>query len=130
VDAVGGGIVIVEPVIGRAEVRLALRPALCDRLAPLTAGRPLVVDYYSSRLRGVATGDLIVWFGEPAPEPCDIELEPIDDIVVLAERHLVDLLESATLHEAGPSWHRHLAIALARPELWINFLERHPSRRR
>lgn len=121
---------IVEPVIGRAAVRLALRPALRDRLASLAAGRPLVIDDYASRLRGVATGDLIAWFGEPAPERYYVELEPIDDVAVLAERHLVDLLERATVHEAGLPWHRHLAIALARPELWMDFLERHPSRRR
>jgi hypothetical protein len=122
--------VIVEPVIGRAAVRLALRPALRDSLASLAAGRLLVIDYYASRLRGVATGDLIVWFGEPAPEPCYVELEPIDDVVVLAERHLVDLLEGATLHEAGPPWHRHLAISLARPEDWLDFLDRLPARER
>jgi hypothetical protein len=59
-----------------------------------------------------------------------VELEPIDDVAVLAERHLVDLLAGATVREAGPSWHRHLAISLTRPEVWIDFLDRHPSRRR
>ena len=57
------------------------------------------------------------------------ELEPIDDVAVLAERHLVDLLEGATLREAGPPWHRHPAISPARPEDWIDFLCRHPARR-
>jgi hypothetical protein len=75
-------------------------------------------------------GDLIVWFGNPAPEPCYVELEPIDDVAVLAERHLVHLLEGATLQEAGPPWQRHPAISLARPEDSIDFLDRHPSRRR
>ena len=50
---------IVEPVIGGAPVRLALAPTMRGRLALLAAGRPLVIDYYASRLRGVATGDLI-----------------------------------------------------------------------
>lgn len=118
-----------EPVIGRATVRLALAPPLRDRLALLAAGRPLVIDYYASRLRGVATGDLIVWFGEPAREPCYVELEPVDNVPVLAERRLVSLLEGATLREAGPPWHHHLALSLARPEDWIDFLDRHPSRR-
>ena len=45
----------------------------------------------------MAIGDLIVRFGEPASEPCYIELEPIDEVVVLAERHLVELLGGATL---------------------------------
>jgi hypothetical protein len=122
--------VIVEPVIGRALVRLALAPTMRGRLASLSAGRPLVIDYYASHVRGVAMGDLVVWFGEPAPEPCYVELEPIDGVAILAERHLVGLLEDATLRGAGPPWHRHPAISLARPEAWIDFLDRHPSRRR
>ena len=119
---------IVEPVIGRAAVRLTLTPALRGRLALLAAGRPLVIDYYASRIRGVATGDLIAWFGEPAAEPCYVELEPIDGVAVLAERHLVDLLKGATLRDAGPPWHRHPAVSLARPEDWIDFLDRHRPR--
>jgi hypothetical protein len=122
--------VITEPVIGRAAVRLTISPVLRERLASLAAGRALVIDYYASRLRGVATGDLIVWFGEPPAEPCYVELEPIEDVVVLAERHLVEILEGATLREAGPPWHRHPAISLTRPEDWIDFLDRHPTRRR
>ena len=121
---------IVEPVIGRAAVRLTLAPALRETLALRAAGRPLVIDYYASRLRGVQAGDLIVWFGDPQPEPCYVELEPIDDVAVLAERHLVRLLEGATLREAGPPWHRHPAISLARAEDWIDFLDRHPFRSR
>jgi hypothetical protein len=126
----GTGTVIVERVIGRAAVRLYVASALRERLTALAAGRPMVIDYYASRFRGVATGDLSVWFGEPAAEPCYVELEPIDDVIVLAERHLVDLLEGATLREAGPPWHRHPAISLARPEDWIDFLDRNPIRRR
>jgi hypothetical protein len=122
--------VIVEPVIGRANVRLAVSPDLRVRLTSVAAGRPLVIDYYATRLRGVATGDLIVRFGELAPEPCYMELDPIDDVPVLAERHLVDLLGGASLREAGAPWHRHLTVALARPEDWIVFLDRHRSRRR
>lgn len=100
------------------------------RLPSLSAGRPLVIDYYASRLRGMPTGDVTVRFGEPAHEPCYIELEPIDGVTVLAERHLVGLLEGATLRQAGPPWHRHAAISLAQPEDWIDFLDRHPARRR
>lgn len=119
----------VDPVIGRADLELQLAPGLRGRLRALAAGRPMVIDYYAGRLRGVAVGDLIVWFGEPAPEPCNVELEPIDDVAVLAERHLVRLLDGATLREAGPPWHRHLALSLARPEDWMDFLDRHTSRR-
>jgi hypothetical protein len=95
---------VIEPVIGRAAVELELAPTMRGRLAALAVRRPLVIDYYASRFRGVATGDLIVWFGEPASERCYIELESIDAVTVLAERHLVGLLEGATLREAGPPW--------------------------
>lgn len=121
---------IAEPVIGRAHVRLALASTMRGKLASLSAGRPVVIDYYASQVRGVTMGDLVVWFGDPPPEPCYVELEPIDGVAVLAERHLVGLLEDATLREAGPPWHRHLAISLAQPEAWIDFLNRHHSRRR
>jgi hypothetical protein len=124
-----GGVVI-EPVIGRAAIQLILAPGLQGNLAQLAAGRPLVIDYYASRLRGVAFGDLILWFGEPAREPCYVELAPIEGVAVLSERHLVGLLGGAILREAGPPWHRHPAVSLARPEDWIDFLDRHPSRRR
>lgn len=117
-----------DPVIGKAAVELKLAPTLRGRLGLLAAGRPVVIDYYASRHRGVAIGDLIVRFGEPASEPCYIQLEPIDEIAVLAERHLVELLEGATLRETGPPWHRHLAISLSRPEAWMDFLDRHPHR--
>lgn len=124
------GIVMIDPVIGRAAIRLTLAPGLEGNLARLAAGRLLVIDYYASRLRRVSFGDLIVWFGGPAAEPCYVELEPINGVTVLAERHLVELLDGATLREAGPPWQRHPAISLARPEAWIDFLDRHPPRSR
>jgi hypothetical protein len=53
-----GGTVIMEPVIGRAAVEVNLAPALRGRPARLAAGRPVVIDYYASRLRGVVVGEL------------------------------------------------------------------------
>lgn len=120
--------IVVDPVIGRAEIELQLAPELRGRLRALAAGRPLVIDYYASRLRGVAVGDLTATFGEPAAEPCLIELEPVDGVVVLAHRRLRDLLEGATLREAGPPWNRHVAVSLANPGAWIDFLDRHGNR--
>jgi hypothetical protein len=119
---------VIEPVIGRAAVELDLAPTLRGRLAAIAAGRPLVIDYFASRFRGVAAGDLILWFGDPTPEPRYIELEPIEEVTVLADRHLIDLLDGATLREAGPPWDRHPAVSLARPEAWIDLLGRLPSR--
>ena len=116
------------PVIGRSPIRLGLAPPLAGRLPDLAAGRPLVIDYHASLLRGIRVGDIEVMVGEPDSEPCLIELDPVEGVVVLAHRRLIDLLDGATLREAGPPWHRHLALTLAKPEAWIDFLERHPSR--
>ena len=71
----------VAPVIGRASVELRLSTELQGRLNALAAGRPLIIDYYASCLRGVVVGD-IVWFGEPPSEPCYVELEPIGKVPI------------------------------------------------
>ena len=120
----------VAPVIGRASIDLRVSPGLQSRLSALAAGRPLVIDYFTSCLRGVVVGDLIVRLGEPRSEPCYIELEPIGEVSILAQRHLVDLLDGATLREAGPPWASPPGDLASRPEAWIDFLDRHPSRRR
>ena len=116
------------PVIGRLSIQLELAPPLAGRLPELAAGRPLVIDYHASLLRGIRVGDINVMVGEPDVEPCFIELNPIEGVVVLAHRRLIDLLNGATLREAGPPWNRHLALTLATPEAWIDFLETHPCR--
>ena len=119
--------IAVEPVIGRSPLRIGLALQLRGRLQALAAGRPLVIDYYATRLHGVAVGDLTVTIDEPAPEPCFIELEPVEGVVVLAHRRLLQVLEGATLREAGPPWNRHLVIGLSKPEDWMDFLDRHGS---
>jgi len=89
-----------------------------------------VIDYYASVHRGLTVGDLTVRFGDPAAEPRYVQLEPLEGVTVLAERSLLHLLLGALLHEAGLHFARHLAISLARPEMWIEFLDQHPSPRR
>lgn len=116
------------PVIGRSHIHLGVAPQLAGRLPELAAGRPLVIDYHASLLRGIRVGDITVVIAEPDFEPCFIELDPVESVLVLAHRRLIDLLDGATLREAGPPWKRHLAITLARPEAWIDFLESHASR--
>lgn len=58
-----------------------------------------------------------------------MELEPLEGVTVLAERSLLELLDGATLREAGLPFARHLTISLVRPERSIEFLEHHPARR-
>lgn len=119
----------VDPVVGTSAIFLNVEPSLRVRLAQLARGRPLVIDYYASVHRGLTVGDLTVRFGDPAAEPRFVELRPIDDVIVLAERSLLDVIDGATLHEGGLPFARHLAITLERPERWIEFLEHHPARR-
>jgi hypothetical protein len=121
--------VAVDPVVGKSPIELAVAPGLRGRLAGLAQWRPLVIDYYTSWHRGFAVGDLTVRFGEPDPEPRYMALEPLEGVTVLAERSLLDLLDGATIREAGLPFSRHLAISLKRPEMWIEFLERNPARR-
>ena len=120
---------MVDPVIGKSPIEVCVEPSLRGRLAELAGDRPLVIDYYASVHRGLTVGDLIVRFGDPAPEPRYVELEPLERVIVLAEGSLLDLLDGATLRETGLPFARHLAISLARPERWIEFLEHHPARR-
>lgn len=94
----------------------------------MAGGLPLIIDYFASPVHGVMVGDLTATFGEPPPEPCFIELESIEGVVVLAQRSLVEVLDGARLDEAGPPWNRRVSVVLAGPETWIDFLERHGTR--
>ena len=67
----------------------------------LAGGRSLVIDYYASVHRGLTVGDLTVRLGDPDSERRYMELEPLERVTVLAERSLLELLDGATLHEAG-----------------------------
>lgn len=122
-------IVAVDPVVGRSPIELDVEPGLRSRLAGLAGGRSMVIDYYTSVHRSLTVGDMTVRLGDPDPEPRYMELEPLEGVTVLAERSLLELLDGATLHEAGLPFARHLAILLVRPERWIEFLEHHPARR-
>ena len=113
----------VDPVVGSSSIELGLAPALLGRLAAVAKGRLLVIDYYASWHRGLAVGDLTVRLGEPDAEPRYVELAAVEGVTVLAERGLLGILAGAILRETGPPFARHLAIVLARPERWIEFLE-------
>ena len=115
-------IVAVDPVVGRSPIELDVEPGLRGRLAGLAGGRYMVIDYYASVHRGLTVGDMTVRLGDPDPEPRYVELEPLEGVTVLAELRRLDLLDGATLHEAGLPFARHLAISLVRPERWFAVL--------
>lgn len=57
------------------------------------------------------------------------ELAPIGGVRVLVVPQLREVLATgAELRFGGPSFSRHLWLALDRPEAWLDFLDRHPYR--
>jgi len=122
--------VSVDPVVASTPIELGMEPRLRRRLPELAHGRPLVIDYYTSRHCGLTIGDLTVRFATRALQPRYVELLPIEGVRILAERHIVKLLaDGATLHQAALPFGDRLAISLAHPERWIEFLDRSPIRR-
>jgi hypothetical protein len=112
-------------------VALRLDPAGAARLEVLARGRPLVIDHYASRRCGVTIGDLRARFDAALPEVDVVELDPIGAVQVLVERALLQLLGSgASLRIGGPRSLSKVGVDLDRPELWLEFLEGHPERRR
>lgn len=108
--------------------------AVARRVADLSHGRPLVIDYYASRGCCVTVGDLRVGFANPDHAGPDdaaklLELEPIGGVRVFAARQLRDVLSTGfEIRLGGPSFARRLWVALDRPEAWLEFLDLHPYR--
>jgi hypothetical protein len=120
----------IDPVIARSPIQIAASPDLAAQLSARARGRPLVIDYFSSRYHGLSVGDLTVEFATRSLEPRYVEIEPIEGTRVLAERHLIDLLaDGATLTVRRRFLRRRFDVSLARPERWLEFLDSHPSRR-
>ncbi|MBA3688159.1 MAG: hypothetical protein H0W81_04960 [Chloroflexi bacterium] len=119
-------------VVTYSPIRLGVEPSLAPRLSELAHGRSIVVDYFASRTRrGVTVGDLRARFSSAPPGSDYAELEPLGDVRVLAERHLLQLLAARTeLRLGGPAFARHLMVVIERPERWLEFLEAHPGNRR
>ena len=119
---------------GPADV-LASRPAIrvdaavAQRIAELSHGRPLVIDYYASRGCCVTVGDLRVGFEDPDLAANVVELAPIGGVRVFALRQLLDVLSTGgEVKLGGPSFARRPWVALDRPEAWLEFLDLHPYR--
>jgi len=112
-------------------VAIRIEPGQASRLADLAGDRPLVIDHYASRRCGVTIGDLRVRFETPRPGADVVELDAIGSIRVLAEPALLQLLGSgASLRLRGSFSVAKVGVELDHPELWLEFLEAHPERRR
>jgi hypothetical protein len=96
----------VDPVIANATLDLHVGPGVLAGLPALAKGRPLVIDYWARRQRGLTLGDLSMRFGDPSTESRFVRLEPINGVDVLVEEHLLPLLEGATLRLSRPPFLR------------------------
>jgi hypothetical protein len=120
----------IDPVIAKSPIHIAASPDLAAQLSARARGRPLVIDYFSSRHRGLSVGDMTAEFATRSLEPRYVEIEPIEGVRILVERHLIDLLAngaSLTVRRRFLGWR--FDVSLAQPELWLEVLESHPSRR-
>jgi hypothetical protein len=118
-------------VAGYSPIRLRVEPSLAPRLPELSQGRALVIDYFASRRCGVTIGDLNVTFGSMRAGSDYWELDPIGDVRILAEEHLLEPLGAVgELRFGGPAFAQHLTLSIDEPERWLEFLERHPGTRR
>jgi len=115
----------VTDVVGRSQPTLAVDPRLQGNLAALSAGRVLVIGYFASRRCGVVVGDFSISWRKAAPGPGYVELTPIEDVPVYANRGLLEVLRRSNpeLWPGGLLSGGTPSIRLAHPEQWIAFLD-------
>ena len=120
--------------IPRSRLAIGLDPSLRGDLPSLAAGRAILIGFFASRCcTTVWIGDLTAGWLQPGEmRPDLVALAPIEGVDVFVDRRLVELLATAgpTLHLAGPSFARHLAIRLEDAAAWLAFLETAPAHRR
>ncbi len=107
-----------------ADVRAS--PRLGPKLAALSRGRALVIDYFASARCGPAVGDVTAGFVPDPSTETYARMNDLQGVPVFAERRLVPLLEETTLvlDLRRLSLGDRLAVYLEPPERWLEFLER------
>lgn len=111
-----------------ALVGVDVDPSLRSSLAATAEGRSLVIDANRSRSCCAWVGDLWVALRDGDPGPGFAELAPVEGVRVFAKRGLLGMLLKAgpTLVRGGLPFRRGISLRLARPEMWIDYLE-HPA---
>ena len=107
-------------------MRLRLGPSLEGRLGPMSAGRVLVIDAFRSWQCGTWIGDLTVEWWLTRPGDSFVSVAQLEGVPVLVHRRLVRILEAAdaTLVRSRLPFFGGVHLELARPELWIDYLDR------
>ena len=112
-----------DPVIAERPIRLRVDRRVRELLASWSGGRPLILDYYVTRCRGLTYGDLRARFTGEALPPRFVRITPIGPVEVLVERRLLGLIVGAELRIGGPTMLHHLTVRLPHPESWLDFLD-------
>jgi len=107
-------------------MNLRLDPSLEGRLTARADGRVLVIDAFRSWMCGTWIGDLTVEWWRTPPDGDFVALAPLEDVPVFVHGRLVRLLDAAgaTVARNRVPFLGGLTIELARPELWIDYLDR------
>lgn len=110
------------------EMNLGIGPSLEGRLEQAAKGRVVVIDAFRSWQCGTWIGDLTVewWLQPPGGEY--VRLAELEGVSVFAHRRLVRILAAAgpTLARSRLPLFGGLRIDLARPSLWIDYLDHPP----
>jgi len=107
-------------------VNLSLGPSMEGRLAGMAEGRVLVIDAYRSWSCGTWVGDLTAEWWVKRPGDGFVEVTRLEGVPVLIHRRLVRVLDAAgaTLVRSRLLFFGGVHLELARPELWIDYLDR------
>ncbi len=105
---------------------LRLAASLEGRLAEIGEGRVLVIDAYRSWQCGTWIGDLTVEWWLKRPGDNFVVVAHFEGVPILVHRRLVRILEAAdaTLVRSRLPFFGSVHLELARPELWIDYLDR------
>lgn len=109
---------------------LRLGRSLEGSLAGVAAGRVLVIDAYRSRSCCAWVGDITARWERTAPDDRFVPTDPVEGVPVVVRSTLTELFEAAgvSLHRGGLLRRDGIRVELARPELWIAWLEQPGAR--
>lgn len=108
----------------RIPLRLSLDSATRAHIREQANGRPLVIDWVSSRMRGWTVGELTVDFQVDREAMAYVQIDSIDEVPVVIERRLLPLVRhGARLKRTRTLAGRGLGLMLDHAEEWLDFLD-------